>query len=116
MQDLARHSTPTLTVNRYGHASAAEKQAAIADLPQLTPFDDTAKLDSTGTDDENAASCWPTYCPSRPDSSRLTATQTDDGKIVASTTQESRMVLSEALRRVESHTTDDHVPSIVESS
>ena len=33
VQDLARHSTPLLTVGRYSHADAAEKAAAVAGIP-----------------------------------------------------------------------------------
>jgi hypothetical protein len=33
VQDLARHSTPILTVGRYSHAEADEKAAAVAAIP-----------------------------------------------------------------------------------
>ncbi len=35
-QELARHSTPTLTIGRYAHAELQDRQAALSALPDLT--------------------------------------------------------------------------------
>jgi len=50
-QELARHSTPTLTIGRYAHARIYDLASALADLPaahRLGPTDERAK--ATGTD------------------------------------------------------------------
>jgi len=54
-QDLARHSTPTLTIGRYAHARLHDLSAALDALPDSdNPADDAADLRATGTDDEAA--------------------------------------------------------------
>ncbi len=49
IQDLARHSTPILTIGRYAHTTDAEKAAAIDALPDLKPLDEVEQ--ATGTND-----------------------------------------------------------------
>jgi hypothetical protein len=51
VQSLARHSTPTLTLNTYAHVGLHDHAAALAALPDLSPPTDrpeTAKLAATG--------------------------------------------------------------------
>ncbi len=60
-QELARHSTPTLTIGRYSHARLHDLQGALDGLPGLTPTDRTSEpqrqqLQATGTDDYMTAS------------------------------------------------------------
>ena len=51
-QELARHSTPTLTIGRYAHARLHDLSAALDALPDdKTPDDERAELRATGTDD-----------------------------------------------------------------
>ncbi len=57
-QELARHSTPTLTIGRYSHARLHDLQGALDALPDLaTPPETTATpqaMAATGTDDSPA--------------------------------------------------------------
>jgi len=57
-QELARHSTPTLTIGRYSHARLHDLTAALEALPDLTtPAATTATAEvmaATGTDGETA--------------------------------------------------------------
>ncbi len=75
IQDLARHSTPTLTIGRYAHTTDTERAAAINALPELMPLDESAA--ATGTDDETGDSSWPTYCPKLPVSLSPATTPTE---------------------------------------
>ena len=51
-QELARHSTPTLTIGRYAHVRIHDLSAALDGLPDTNgPRDDANKLRATGTDD-----------------------------------------------------------------
>jgi len=53
-QELARHSTPTLTLNHYSHLGLHDTSAALDALPSLTPMTPTPQaqqLRKTGTDD-----------------------------------------------------------------
>jgi hypothetical protein len=54
-QELARHSTPTLTIGRYAHTRIHDLRGALDSLPDLTPSPETkpqvANLGATGTDD-----------------------------------------------------------------
>ena len=43
-QQLARHSTITLTMDRYSHARLADLNAAVTNLPSLRPKSETARL------------------------------------------------------------------------
>ena len=57
VQELARHSTPLLTLGTYAHMSLPDAQAALAGLPGNTPAPTTSKpvaLRATGTDDQSA--------------------------------------------------------------
>ena len=61
-QSLARHSTITLTMDRYTHSYHGEQAAALDVLPDLSPSD-RKKSQATGTDDtdlnqKNWAHCW----------------------------------------------------------
>ncbi len=63
-QDLARHSTVTLTLGRYAHVQLHDKNAAISNLPALmkpTPRStpQTEVLQATGTDGDAARRCTP---------------------------------------------------------
>lgn len=49
IQELARHSTPVLTIGRYAHANDDQKVAALAALPDLLPLDEVNT--KTGTTD-----------------------------------------------------------------
>lgn len=53
-QELARHSTPTLTIGRYAHTRLHDLQGALEALPNTTTTDDTRPerqvLRATGTD------------------------------------------------------------------
>ncbi len=53
-QELARHSTPVLTIGRYSHARLHDLQGAIETLPDLTPRESEGKeqqaQQATGTD------------------------------------------------------------------
>jgi len=56
-QELARHSTPTLTIGRYAHTRLHDLQGALDALPSLSPAAPEAKsehqvLRATGTDDD----------------------------------------------------------------
>jgi len=56
-QELARHSTPTLTIGRYSHARLHDLTAALDALPDLTPPATTTTANviaATGTDGETA--------------------------------------------------------------
>jgi integrase len=52
-QELARHSTITLTLDRYSHVGLYDQNAAIASLPAM-PSAQAATAQSTGTDDAHA--------------------------------------------------------------
>ena len=60
-QALARHSTITLTMDRYTHSYHGEQTEALSVLPDLT-IDDDRPDKKTGTDDESSdpvlVSCW----------------------------------------------------------
>lgn len=49
-QTLARHSTVTLTLDRYARVELADSAGALAALPSLTPDDRTEQARATGTD------------------------------------------------------------------
>jgi hypothetical protein len=52
-QELARHSTPTLTIGRYSHTRLHDVSAALDSLPDLDatkPDNEPATLAATGTD------------------------------------------------------------------
>ncbi|MBC8874619.1 MAG: hypothetical protein H8E44_34715, partial [Planctomycetes bacterium] len=50
-QELARHSTPTLTIGRYSHARLHDLTGALEALPDLTPEETTQQPQAaTGTD------------------------------------------------------------------
>jgi hypothetical protein len=51
-QDLARHSSPVLTIGRYAHSRLHDLRDALDGLPSLTPHTETeaATLAATGTD------------------------------------------------------------------
>ena len=57
-QELARHSTPVLTIGRYSHARLHDLQGALDALPDLQPQDPTPQTTAyamaTGTDGESA--------------------------------------------------------------
>src|SRR5262249_32847197 len=53
-QALARHSTITLTMDRYSHSLMGEQADALAALPTITATPET--LQATGTDDARLAS------------------------------------------------------------
>jgi len=56
-QELARHSTPTLTIGRYSHTRLHDLTAALDALPDLTPPATTTTANviaATGTDGETA--------------------------------------------------------------
>jgi hypothetical protein len=63
-QTLARHSTITLTMDRYSHTLRGAESAALAVLPQIKsrPRDE---LRATGTDGETATICLPSCLPSQ---------------------------------------------------
>ncbi|MCL2646001.1 MAG: tyrosine-type recombinase/integrase [Phycisphaerales bacterium] len=53
-QELARHSTPTLTLGRYAHLGLHDTSAALNNLPSLTPptpVPQAQQFRKTGTDD-----------------------------------------------------------------
>ena len=53
-QELARHSTPVLTLGRYSHIGLHDTSAALDALPSLmpaTPAPQAQQLQKTGTDD-----------------------------------------------------------------
>ena len=60
-QELARHSTPTLTIGRYAHSDDNDKLAAIRALPDIRPLDEVAE--ATGTDDSKPVSAAPSAAP-----------------------------------------------------
>jgi len=60
-QELARHSTPTLTIGRYAHARLHDLTAALDALPDMQPSDPPPEPQAaTGTDDAvpNMAANW----------------------------------------------------------
>jgi len=60
-QELARHSTPVLTIGRYSHARLHDLQGALDALPSTTPKETDAEPEATaatGTDDKTADSRW----------------------------------------------------------
>jgi integrase len=52
-QELARHSTITLTLDRYAHVGLYDQGAAVASIPAL-PFPEPETVRATGTDDARA--------------------------------------------------------------
>ena len=60
--ELARHSTPTLTIGRYAHARLHDLTAALDALPDLTTPPVTtatpAVMTATGTDGRNGQEKW----------------------------------------------------------
>ena len=76
-QELARHSTPTLTIGRYSHARLHDLTAALDALPDLaTPPEMTATRESakaTGTHDASPVSAE-SFCGSICGSSRAAKT------------------------------------------
>jgi len=59
---LARHSTITLTIDRYTHTLVADQRAALASLPKLPETPDPASQRATGTLADGAETC-PHFCP-----------------------------------------------------
>ena len=60
-QELARHSTPVLTIGRYSHARLHDLQSALESLPDLNPSAPTPQAQrATGTDGKAimAAGTW----------------------------------------------------------
>ncbi len=58
-QELARHSTPTLTIGRYSHTRLHDVAAALDSLPDLDatqPVNQPAMLAATGTDGKQLTS------------------------------------------------------------
>jgi hypothetical protein len=56
-QELARHSTPNLTIGRYSHTRLHDLETALDSLPSFTgpeTGEDQAALQATGTDDDTA--------------------------------------------------------------
>ncbi len=49
-QELARHSTPTLTIGRYAHTRLHDLSTALDSLPANPPTDEPETLRATGTD------------------------------------------------------------------
>jgi len=59
-QELARHSTPTLTLGRYAHVQLVDQTRALDALPSIEPTRaDDAALAATGTDDAVAVADEP---------------------------------------------------------
>lgn len=54
-QSLARHSTITLTMDRYAHVALESQQEAIMGLPDLEVLPAGMVAEATGTDDEKNA-------------------------------------------------------------
>ena len=50
-QSLARHSTITLTMDRYTHTVLEDLSAALQKLPDLSPSDEALEVAATGTTD-----------------------------------------------------------------
>ncbi len=51
-QELARHSTPTLTLGRYAHVQLVDQPRAIDALPSIdSPCREGQYLQATGTED-----------------------------------------------------------------
>jgi len=50
-QELARHSTPTLTIGRYSHTRIHDLTRALESLPDLSTSPETAEMRATGTFD-----------------------------------------------------------------
>jgi len=67
-QELARHSTPTLTIGRYSHARLHDLQGALEALPSLDAKPDPKResLRATGTDGTPGGQENPTTCPVEP--------------------------------------------------
>ncbi len=61
-QQLARHSTITLTMDRYSHTVVGELVAGLHALPDLSPHPDAERLRATGTDDR-LPNCLPLSLP-----------------------------------------------------
>jgi len=60
-QELARHSTPVLTIGRYSHARLHDLKGAIETLPSLTPDEPASQPQATaatGTDGQAADGSW----------------------------------------------------------
>ena len=51
IQQIMRHSTITLTMDRYTHMHVSDERAALDRLPDIGPQDDTEAMRATGTDD-----------------------------------------------------------------
>ena len=60
-QQLARHSTITLTMDRYSHVEAGELSVAVANLPDLSATAGEAQR-ATGTDGRNAPDSVLAFC------------------------------------------------------
>jgi len=68
-QELARHSTPTLTIGRYAHVTIADTAKALEALPVFGPSDPKAEaMKATGTDNATAQAAQP--APDAPGSRR----------------------------------------------
>ena len=62
-QALARHSTITLTMDRYTHSLVEQRADAVARLPDLSGGAETEAVKATGTDGESVKSDCPPDCP-----------------------------------------------------
>ena len=60
---LARHSTITLTMDRYTHSLVEQRVDALAKLPDLSAAPETQPMRATGTDGKDASSDCPGDCP-----------------------------------------------------
>ncbi len=49
-QELARHSTPTLTIGRYAHTRLHDLSTALESLPESPPTGEREAMRATGTD------------------------------------------------------------------
>ena len=80
-QELARHSTPVLTIGRYSHARLHDLQGALESLPDLTGNPDPASegnrevLHATGTGDARGESSGPQRPVSSPEGRDQKSTQ-----------------------------------------
>ena len=65
-QTLARHSSISLTMDRYTHTLREQELDALAKLPDLTTAPATQAAKATGTDDRVAGTDCPSHCLSLP--------------------------------------------------
>jgi len=95
--ELARHSTPSLTFGRYGHAFLGDLVKSLDNLPDLQggPERNVSEIRRTGTDDQPVAKNVLAFCLARQREFQRTSTNLDEQRNEGVETNKNPISLSE---------------------